>query len=41
MSKDSNGNNCRHNITETDELTNEEYCIECGDVVEENTEEDY
>jgi hypothetical protein len=22
-------------------LTNEEYCIECGDVVEENTEEDY
>ena len=34
MSLDRNGRPCLHNVTDIDPLTNEEYCLECGDVIE-------
>lgn len=34
MSYNRNGQICLHNITETDPDTKEEYCLDCGDVIE-------
>lgn len=34
MGYDNNGRLCRHSVTDVDPDTNEEYCIECGDVIE-------
>jgi transcription initiation factor TFIIIB Brf1 subunit/transcription initiation factor TFIIB len=40
MSLDRNGKTCSHNVTLTDDETLEEYCADCGEVVEPDEEED-
>lgn len=40
MGRDRNGNECQHHVTKFDPDTDEEYCAECGDVVESAEVED-
>lgn len=39
MSYDNNGRICRHNVTDVDPDTNEKYCVTCGDVIDDDSEE--
>lgn len=40
MSYDRNGHRCPHNVTDLDPDTNEYYCVDCGDVIENDESED-
>lgn len=40
MGLDHNGHECLHHVTKFDPVTDEEYCDECGDVVDFSNEED-
>lgn len=40
MGLDRNGRECPHHVTKFDPDTDEEYCVECGDVVDSNSNED-